>query len=127
MNRKELERIRKENQSKVNLYKLSHKFGCVRVNCKNSLRHEIAKLVDVYVALKNGHKVATECISKDGKRRFDFIDFDTGEIKEYETNGSDKMKCPKCGSSRIIDFRDSWGKRRIFCKECWCAIKGYGD
>lgn len=102
MNREQLERMRKENLNNVDIYKLSHKFGCVRVNCNNTLKHEIAKLKAVYIALKEGHKVATECVSKDGKRRFDFIDFDNGELKEFETDKKiDKSKLDK----RIMTVR----------------------
>lgn len=73
---------------KVDIFKLDHRFGCVRVNCGNSLEHEIEKLKEVYYALKEGCKVATECVSKDGNRRFDFINFDTGIVKEIETGKS---------------------------------------
>ena len=86
MNRKELEQVRKENSYKVDKFRLSHSFGCVRINSGNSLKHEIAKLKMVYQALKEGHIVATECWSSDGKRRFDFFDYDTGTVKEAETN-----------------------------------------
>ena len=92
MNKQELEYARQLNIQKVDKFRLSHKFGCVRINSKNTLKHEIAKLKDVWKAQKKGHIVATECVSVDGKRRFDFIDFDDGTIVEFETNH--KIKKP---------------------------------
>ena len=86
MNKRELLNRRKENSYLVDKHRLNHNFGCVRVNSGNTLKHETAKLKMVYEALKEGHILVTECISADGKRRFDFIDFDTGKIKEAETN-----------------------------------------
>ncbi|MEM5772868.1 MAG: hypothetical protein QXL86_01425 [Candidatus Aenigmatarchaeota archaeon] len=29
------------------------------------------------------------------------------------------MKCLRCKSLRTFEFIDGFGKRRIFCKDCW--------
>ena len=92
MNRRELEQKRKENSYKVDRFRLSHSFGCVRINSGNTLRHETAKLKAVYYALKKGHIVATEVWSGDGKRKFDFFDYDNGEVREFETNPKTKKE-----------------------------------
>lgn len=89
-NKIELLNRRRENSYKVDRFRLSHSFGCVRVNSGNSLKHEIAKLKEVYKALKEGHIVATEVWSANGKRKYDFFDYDDGTIREFETGKSYK-------------------------------------
>ena len=88
MNRKELEAKRKENSYKIDRFRLSHSFGCVRINSGNSWKHESAKAKAVYDALKRGEIVATEVWSAKGDRKYDFFSFDTGEVREFETGKS---------------------------------------
>lgn len=47
--------------------------------------HELAKFNLCWEALKDGHEFITEARGKDGNVR-DFVDLDTGEIKEIETS-----------------------------------------
>lgn len=88
MNQKQLSLIRTENSWKIDKFRLSHSFGCVRINSGNTLKHELAKVKEVYKALKKGEIVATEVWSADGKRKYDYFNFDSGEIKEFETGKS---------------------------------------
>ena len=68
--------------------KLSHKFNCIRINPENTIEHEWNKFTTAYTLIKQGHKIATECVSANGKRRYDIIDFDTGDVWEIETGKS---------------------------------------
>ncbi|MEM5820228.1 MAG: hypothetical protein QW678_01060 [Candidatus Aenigmatarchaeota archaeon] len=33
------------------------------------------------------------------------------------------MKCIRCGSKRIVDFIDGFGKERMFCKDCFLSLE----
>lgn len=91
MNRKELEAIRKENSYKIDRFRLSHSFGCVRINTHNSLKHETAKLKKAYELMKEGHIIATEVFSINNERKFDCFDFDTGEVIEIIKTSEPKL------------------------------------
>jgi uncharacterized protein YpmB len=92
MNKIQTEMKRRESIGKIDEFKLSHKCGCVRVNTNNTILHELKKFEIAFGLIKEGHKVATECVSKDGKRRYDVIDFDTGKIYEVESGKSYEKK-----------------------------------
>jgi hypothetical protein len=64
----------------------------VRINPGNSTLHELKKFAIAFELIKKGHKIATECVSYDGKRRFDILDFDSGETYEVEILGNSYEK-----------------------------------
>ncbi|MEM5831837.1 MAG: hypothetical protein QXL97_00250 [Candidatus Aenigmatarchaeota archaeon] len=33
------------------------------------------------------------------------------------------MKCIRCGSRRLIEFVDSFGKERVFCRDCLISLE----
>jgi len=33
------------------------------------------------------------------------------------------MKCIRCGSKRIVEFVDGFGKERVFCKDCFISLE----
>lgn len=32
------------------------------------------------------------------------------------------MECPRCHSPRVVKFIDTFGRKRIFCRDCWFTI-----
>ncbi|MBU5682198.1 MAG: hypothetical protein QXW35_01465 [Candidatus Aenigmatarchaeota archaeon] len=33
------------------------------------------------------------------------------------------MRCIRCGSKRLIDFIDGFGRERVFCKDCFLSLE----
>jgi len=33
------------------------------------------------------------------------------------------MRCIRCGSRRIIEFVDGFGKERVFCRDCFMSLE----
>ncbi|MEM5820884.1 MAG: hypothetical protein QXP34_00990 [Candidatus Aenigmatarchaeota archaeon] len=33
------------------------------------------------------------------------------------------MRCVRCGSHRIIEFVDGFGKERVFCRDCFISLE----
>lgn len=85
-NQIELIKTRKENLNKIDKDRGYHKYNCIRINPNNSYRHEKAKFDKGFELAKLNHKFMTEAKSANNERIFDCIDFDTGEIWEFETN-----------------------------------------
>jgi len=53
----------------------------VRINTTNSIEHELAKCKVAYMLIKDGRKIVTEAIFKNGKRA-DILDLDNFAIYE---------------------------------------------
>ena len=60
--------------------------NCIRIHPTESFKHFIAKCKDCFEAKRNHQMFLTEAWTADRKRRFDFVNLDTGEVREYETN-----------------------------------------
>lgn len=66
--------------------------GCVRIHPTESLKHFMAKCKDCWEAYQLKEAFLTEAWTMDRKRRFDFVNLATGEIREYETDSKVNKK-----------------------------------
>ena len=60
-----------------------HKYGCVRINPKNSYLHEKAKFDRAYQLLKEGYDIITEAEFTNGRGRADLIDLTNNRAYEF--------------------------------------------
>lgn len=91
MNKKQLQRIRNDNYRLVDSSKSlagESRYGIVRINTNNSLKHEQKKLEICYCLKKRNHQFLTECRFKAGGRA-DVFDLDRSEAYEVVVSESE--------------------------------------